>query len=323
MTKTALFSHEDCFGHAPPIGHPESPARLQAVLAALSKPDFESLVRIDAPLGQDDDIARCHPQSLIDALEHKSATLSKGSISLDPDTFLSAGTLQAARRGVGAMVAAIDGVMAGRFDNAFCATRPPGHHAEAETPMGFCVWNSAAIGALYAREKYGLARVAVIDFDVHHGNGSQELAQKDANFFYGSIHQDGIYPRSGFGHETAFGNLVNVPLPQGTTSGPWREAFAATIIPALKAFDAQFVIVSAGFDGHRFDPLAGFALEDEDYYWVTHQLLRVTGGKLVSTLEGGYHLTALGNSVEQHMRAMLDYGHQSQSEHRGGRAEIG
>jgi acetoin utilization deacetylase AcuC-like enzyme len=318
MTKTALISHNDCLLHTPPMGHPESAARLETVLAALNKAAFESLVHIEAPLGQDIDIARLHPQALISALEEQAKSLGSRPISLDPDTFLSAGTLTAARRSVGAVIAGIDAIMAGEIERAFCATRPPGHHAEAETPMGFCIWNSAAIGALYARHRYGLERVAVVDFDVHHGNGSQELAQVDKNFFYASIHQGGIYPGSGQGHEVAFGNLVNVPLGAGTTSGPWRHAIEAQILPELIAFAPEIIIVSAGFDGHRLDPLAGFALESEDYYWVTQQLLRVAHGKLVSTLEGGYHLGALGGSVEQHVRAMIDYDVHSKVNHPGG-----
>jgi acetoin utilization deacetylase AcuC-like enzyme len=313
MTKVALISHPDCLSHVPPVGHPESPARLEAVLAALNKPAFQGLVRQDAPLGEDEDIARVHPGSLISLLEARIPQHDQRAVSLDPDTYLSAGSLMAARRCVGAVIAGVDGVMNGAFARAFCATRPPGHHAEAETPMGFCVWNSAAIGALYARAAYGLKRVAVVDFDVHHGNGSQELAFKDPDFFYASIHQGGIYPGSGFEHEVAFGNLVNVPLPHATASAAWRYAFDHRIIPALTAFQPELIIVSAGFDGHRLDPLASFSLEASDYYWVTQELLRVAQGKLVSTLEGGYHLEALAESVDHHVRAMMDYNNPSRT----------
>jgi acetoin utilization deacetylase AcuC-like enzyme len=319
MNCVALITHKDCLDHIPPMGHPESPARLESVLAALETPPFASLLRLEAPLARDEDIARLHPQVLVDNLVAKSAALGPRAVSLDPDTFLSLGSISAARRGVGAVIAGVDGVITGTFRRAFCATRPPGHHAEAATPMGFCIWNHAAIGALYARAQYGLTRVAVIDFDVHHGNGSQELAERDADFFYASIHEGGIYPGSGHGHETAFGNLINVPLPRGTTSDPWRRAFTELILPALATFAPELVLVSAGFDGHRLDPLAGFELEDEDYYWVTEQLLSFTGGKLVSTLEGGYHLTALANSAKQHVQAMLDFDRQSRHHHLGGR----
>jgi acetoin utilization deacetylase AcuC-like enzyme len=318
MTKTALITHEDCLNHVPPMGHPESPSRLSAVLKALEADDFSQLVRVEAPLGNDVDIARVHPLEQIASLAAQAPVLQQRPIALDADTYLSVGTLSAARRGVGAVIAGIDGIMSGAFERAFCATRPPGHHAESTTPMGFCIWNSAAIGALYARAAYGLQRVAVVDFDVHHGNGSQELAFKDSDFFYGSIHQGGIYPGSGHAHETAFGNLVNVPLPDGTIGSEWRRTFSTHILSALQAFKPEIVVVSAGFDGHRQDPLASFALEADDYGWVTRELLRVTGGQLVSTLEGGYHLEALGACVREHVRAMVEY-----NKHAGGVASRG
>jgi acetoin utilization deacetylase AcuC-like enzyme len=307
MSRTAFISHPDCLGHIPPMGHPEAPARLQAVWDGVAGAEFEHVISLDAPLGRDEDILRVHPADQIATVTANCPSDGQRPVALDADTYISAGTLLAARRGVGAVIAGVDGLMTGQFERAFCATRPPGHHAEADTPMGFCIWNSAAIGALYARAAYGLTRVAVVDFDVHHGNGSQELAFKAPDFFYASIHQGGIYPGSGFVHETASGNLVNVPLPDGTKGPAWRAAITASILPALAAFDAQIIIVSAGFDGHRLDPLASFSLDETDYYWVTQQLLRLAGGKLVSTLEGGYHLAALGASVRQHVQAMVDY----------------
>jgi acetoin utilization deacetylase AcuC-like enzyme len=307
MSRTALITHADCLLHIPPAGHPESPARLTAVLAALNTAEFAGLVRLEAPLGEDVDIERVHPCHHIAAIESLSPRHGQRAVSIDADTYMSPGTLRAARRGVGAVVAGVDAIMSGTFDRAFCATRPPGHHAQSDQAMGFCLWNSAAIGALYARAAYSLQRVAVIDFDVHHGNGSQEMALRDPDFFYASVHQGGIYPGSGFEHETAFGNLVNVPLPDQTTSQPWRRAIAAKILPALAAFAPQIVIVSAGFDGHRLDPLASFNLEAEDFAWVTQELLNLTGGKLVSTLEGGYHLEALSACVTQHVRAFIEY----------------
>jgi acetoin utilization deacetylase AcuC-like enzyme len=307
MGKTALITHKDCLAHVPPAGHPEAPGRLAAVLEALSTPEFASLVRIDAPLGRDDDILRVHPRAHVSKLEAIAPLEGQRAVSIDPDTYLSVGSLRAARRGVGAVIAGIDGVISGAFDTAFCATRPPGHHAETSQAMGFCLWNHAAIGALYARAAYGLQRVAVVDFDVHHGNGSQEIALRDSDFFYASVHQGGIYPGSGFEHEVGSGNLVNVPLPATTKGVAWREAVSAKILPALRAFGAQIVIVSAGFDGHRLDPLAGFELEAEDYIWITNQLLELTEGKLVSTLEGGYHLDALGVCAASHVRALIEY----------------
>jgi acetoin utilization deacetylase AcuC-like enzyme len=307
MGKTALITHTDCLLHLPPAGHPESPARLAAVLAALSGPEFDALIRLQAPNGKDADIARVHPPAHMAYVEELAPIEGQRAFPLDSDTYLSAGTLLAARRGVGAVIAGIDGVMKGDFDCAFCATRPPGHHAETSQAMGFCIWNSAAVGALYARAAYGLKRVAVVDVDVHHGNGSQEIALRDPDFFYASIHQGGIYPGSGFQHETAFGNLVNVPLPIHTTGPSWRAAFEAQIMPALAAFRPEILIVSAGFDAHRLDPLASFDLEVDDFAWVTQALLTVADGKLVSTLEGGYHLTALGACARAHVQTLVDY----------------
>jgi acetoin utilization deacetylase AcuC-like enzyme len=307
MARTALITHAACFEHRPPAGHPESPERLRVVLEALSEAACPDLIRLEAPLGQVDDIARVHPRELIEAVIALEPTEGARSRQLDPDTYLSAGTIEAAKRGVGAVIAGVDGVLKGAFDRAFCATRPPGHHAEAKTPMGFCIWNSAAIAALYARETYGLKRVAVVDFDVHHGNGSQELAERDPDFFYASIHQGGIYPGSGLAEETASGNLVNVPVPAATTGPAWRAGVESKILPALVAFRPEILIVSAGFDGHRQDPLAGLSLEVEDYRWITERLLDVSQGKLVSTLEGGYHLQALAACVLAHVQTLENY----------------
>jgi acetoin utilization deacetylase AcuC-like enzyme len=318
MSKTALISHHDCLAHVPPAGHPESPARLTAVLTALQGREFDRLVRLQAPLGEDGDIVRVHPEAHMDYIQGLSPDYGQRAVPIDADTYLSSGTLQAARRSVGAVIAGIDGVLIGAFDRAFCATRPPGHHAQTTQAMGFCIWNSVAIGACYARARYGLNRVAVIDFDVHHGNGSQEIALRDPDFFYASVHQSGIYPCSGYEHETAFGNLVNVPLPQSTASMAWRAAVSAKVLPALAAFAPQIVIVSAGFDGHRLDPLASFELEADDFGWITHELLKVTDGKLVSTLEGGYHLGALELCVQEHVRVLLNY-----DKHAGGMASRG
>jgi acetoin utilization deacetylase AcuC-like enzyme len=307
MAKTALITHADCLLHCPPAGHPESPARLKSVLQALDGAEFGDLIWLDAPLARDEDIQRIHPLAHFTNVVRQAPAQGDRAVPLDPDTYLSAGTLNAASRGVGAVTMAIDQMMRGQIDRAFCATRPPGHHAQTDIAMGFCIWNSAAIGALYARETYGIERVAVIDFDVHHGNGSQEIAQRDPDFFYASIHQGGIYPGSGHAHETARGNLVNVPLPAHTKGATWRAAFEASIIPALVAFNAGLVIVSAGFDGHYRDPLASFELNSDDFGWATTALLQVTQGKLVSTLEGGYHLGALGESARAHVGAMLAY----------------
>ncbi|MEN9856633.1 MAG: hypothetical protein RLZZ157_1759 [Pseudomonadota bacterium] len=307
MVHTALFTHADCLNHLTPAGHPESPARLSAVLEGLRGAEFGALSWRDAPLGRDVDVLRVHDGDYGAALARACPEDGGKPVALDADTYLSAGSLQAARRGVGAVIAGVDGVMGGEFEAAFCATRPPGHHAEPDKAMGFCIWNQAAIGALYARAAYGLKRVAVVDFDVHHGNGSQSVAETDPDFFYGSIHEGGIYPGSGQAHEVAFGNLVNVPLPAHTSSAVWRAAFETGILRPLSQFAPDFVVLSAGFDGHRHDPLANFDLDAEDFAWATTQLLRITDGKLVSTLEGGYHLGSLVQSAQAHVRALLTY----------------
>lgn len=305
MAKIALITHPACFEHRPPAGHPESPERLAAVLTALS--GLDDLIRLDAPCAVKADLVRLHPIEHVERLMALEPKQTGQKQQLDPDTYMSAGSIEAALRAVGAVKAGIDGLMAGQFERAFCATRPPGHHAEARKAMGFCLWNSAAIGALYARAHYGLERVAVVDFDVHHGNGSQELAELDGEFFYASIHQGGIYPGTGHAAETGQGNLVNVPMPSGADGSAWRAAFAETILPTLAAYRPQIIIVSAGFDGHRLDPLAGLNLEVDDYVWATERLLDVAEGKLVSTLEGGYHLQALAACAFAHVRTLQTY----------------
>lgn len=317
MRKTALITHAACFEHRPPAGHPESPERLRVVLEALTDAACPNLIRVEAPLGQLTDIARVHPIALIEHVISLEPQPGGRSRQLDPDTYLSAGSIEAAKRSVGAVIAGVDGLMKGTFDCAFCATRPPGHHAEASTAMGFCIWNSAAIAALYARETYGLTRVALVDFDVHHGNGSQELAERDREFFYASIHQGGIYPGSGLAEERAFGNLVNVPVAATITGPAWRAAIESEILPALIDFNPEIVIVSAGFDGHRQDPLAGLNLETDDYRWITERLLDVSQGKLVSTLEGGYHLQALAACVLAHVQTLQNYNPRSGGETAG------
>jgi acetoin utilization deacetylase AcuC-like enzyme len=207
------------------------------------------------------------------------------------------------------VVAGVEGVLRGDYANAFCAVRPPGHHAEPDRAMGFCLFNNAAVGALHART-LGLRRVAVVDFDVHHGNGSQTLAMRDPDFFYGSIHEGGAYPGTGFAHETAHGNLANAPVPPGTAGPAWREAFEAGVLASLARFAPELIVVSAGFYAHRADPLAALALTEADFAWATRRLMDIAaatcGGKLVSTLEGGYHLGALARSTEAHVRTLMD-----------------
>ena len=232
-----------------------------------------------------------------------------GHVAIDADTVLSAASGRAALHAAGAVTAAVDAVTAKEADNAFCAVRPPGHHAEPDRAMGFCLFNNAAIAALRAREVHGLERVAVVDFDVHHGNGTQAAFESDENLFYASTHQYPLYPGTGVAHETGVGNIVNVPLRPMSGSGPFRRAFGERILPALDEFRPRFVIISAGFDAHRSDPLAQLMLEESDYVWVTEQLLelayRHAEGRLVSTFEGGYDLQALGASAAAHVRVLM------------------
>jgi acetoin utilization deacetylase AcuC-like enzyme len=304
---TLLYTHPACLEHDPGSFHPESPARLQAVLEALDGPDFIRLERREAPEAAIDDIARVHPRGLVERL--LAAVPQAGHVSIDADTILSPASGRAALRAAGAVIAAVDAVVAGEADNAFCAVRPPGHHAEPGRPMGFCLFNNIAIGALRARELHGVTRVAVVDFDVHHGNGTQARFADDPCLFYASTHQFPLYPGTGAASETGVGNVVNVPLRPMAASRDFRLGVTREILPALDAFRPEMLLISAGFDAHRSDPLAQLLLDESDYTWVTEQLLEVArahaGGRVVSALEGGYDLPALGASVAAHLRVLM------------------
>jgi len=304
---TLMFTHPACLEHDPGEHHPESPARLRAVLAALKAPEFGALARREAPVAEIADIARVHPRDFVEAM--LAAVPETGYAGVDADTILSPGSGKAALRAAGAVVAAVDAVVAGEASNAFCAVRPPGHHAEPDRSMGFCLFNNVAIGAARARAVHGLARVAVVDFDVHHGNGTQAAFERDPSLFYASTHQSPLYPGTGARSERGVGNIVNVPLPPMAGSTEFRRAVEASILPALDAFAPDLVMASAGFDAHRRDPLAQLMLVEDDYAWVTERLLecaeRHAGGRLVSTLEGGYDLAALGASAAAHVRCLM------------------
>lgn len=304
---TLLVTHPDCAGHDPGQGHPEAPARLAAVMAGLAEPEFIGLVRQQAPLGSEADIARVHGPSF--AASVMARVPQHGHAALDADTILSPHSGQAALRAVGAVITAVDAVMAGGVQNAFCAVRPPGHHAEPAHAMGFCLFNSIAIAARHAQAMHAIRRVAIVDFDVHHGNGTQAVAERDPALFFASSHQSPLYPGTGAAEETGVGNIVNVPLRSGTGGGCFRRAFEARILPALDAFAPELVLVSAGFDAHRADPLAGLELEDEDFGWVTARLAEAASrhaqGRLVSVLEGGYDLKALAGSAAAHVGALM------------------
>lgn len=304
---TLLMTHSDCLAHDPGHHHPEAPARLAAVLEALGAPEFRSLVRRQAPLGTVADVGRVHGQEFVKLV--LAAVPQSGHAALDPDTILSPGSGVAALRAVGAVTAAVDAVALGQATNAFCAVRPPGHHAEPTHAMGFCLFNSIAVAARHAQAVHGYERIAIVDFDVHHGNGTQAVVETDQALFYASSHQYPLYPGTGAAHETGVGNVVNVPLPSGTDGARFRRAYETAILPALDAFAPELLLVSAGFDAHRADPLAGLELEEADFSWITARLVEVTrrhcGGRLVSVLEGGYDLSALAGSASAHVAALI------------------
>jgi len=306
---TALFTHSACFGHDPGrMMHPERPARLKAVLEALEAPEFADLDRREAPLADKAQVARAHSNAYVD--EILDAVPVEGLVNLDPDTYLSPGSGEAALRAAGAVCAAVDAVMAGEAANAFCAVRPPGHHAEPKRAMGFCLFNSVAVGALHARAAHGLQRIAVMDFDVHHGNGTQARFWPDRDLFYASTHQSPLYPGTGLAEERGVdGNILNVPLPPMAGSAAFRQAMSEAVLPALDRFAPEFLLVSAGFDAHVDDPLASLCYTTDDFAWATAELMAVAEihcqGRLVSTLEGGYDLDALAASAAAHVRTLL------------------
>ncbi len=305
---TLLYSHPASLEHDPGPGHPEKPARLEAVLAALEAPDFAALERRQAPPADQAQIARVHRPAYIEAVFD--SIPETGYHGLDGDTVVSPGSGEAARRAAGALCAAVDAVAAGEAKNAFCALRPPGHHAEPDKAMGFCLFNNVAIGALQARAARGLRRVAVVDFDVHHGNGTQAMFWNDPELFYGSIHQMPLYPGTGREDERGVaGNIVNVPLAPMTGSTEFRRAWSETLLPKLDDFAPDFILVSAGFDAHEDDPLANLCLSTEDFAWATSEILALArthcDGLLVSTLEGGYDLNALAAAAAAHVRALM------------------
>jgi acetoin utilization deacetylase AcuC-like enzyme len=311
VMSTILFSHDACMEHDPGPMHPESPDRLAAVLRALEAGEFSDLDRREAPKAKIEQIARVHPRDFADAV--LAAIPTEGIAHLDADTAISPGSGEAALRASGALCAAVDAVMAGEATNAFCAVRPPGHHAEPARAMGFCLFNHVAVGAEQARAAHGLKRVAVVDFDVHHGNGTQAMFWNDENLFYGSTHQFPHYPGTGSADEQGVaGNIVNAPLPPWSGSAAFREAMRAIVLPGLREFAPEFILISAGFDAHKDDPLASLELTDDDFGWVTREIARVAdsvcGGRLVSTLEGGYDLPALGRSAAAHVRGLMDSG---------------
>ena len=304
---TLLLTHPDCLLHDMGEGHPERPDRLRAVDKALSAPAFAALKREQAPLADIAAIERLHPPRYVEAI--RAASPRQGLVWLDPDTAMCPKSFDAALRATGATVYAMDQVMSGAANNAFCAVRPPGHHAEPSRPMGFCLFNSVAIAALHARAAHGAERVAVVDFDVHHGNGTQDAFWSDKDLFYGSTHQMPLFPGTGALSETGAGNIFNAPLNPLDGSSRFREAFLSRILPALHNFGPDVLLISAGFDAHRDDPLAQIELTEEDFAWVTEKLVEMAekhaGGRVVSTLEGGYNLQALARSTAAHVEVLM------------------
>lgn len=303
-----LFTHTDCLQHDPGPGHSESPARLRAVLQALDQDRFAAVDRIEAPRVSREQLLRVHTPEHIERIF--SLSPASGTVRLDEDTLMSPASLEAALRAAGAVVAAVDAVVGGSTNRAFCAVRPPGHHATAETAMGFCLFNNIAVGAAHALTAHGLKRVAIADFDVHHGNGTQDIFQHDPRVLFLSTHQSPLYPGTGGVEEQGVGNIVNAPLSAGDGSYEFRGVWNDVLLPRLHAFRPQLVLISAGFDAHRHDPLADIRLETEDYAWMTERLVDLArthaDGRLVSTLEGGYDLAALAASVSAHVSILLD-----------------
>lgn len=306
----ALYTHADSLRHLTPPGHPEQVDRMHAVLRALDSAEFSGLLRRDAPVADPADILRVHPQSHLDAVA-ASVPLT-GFNALDGDTFLSPGSLDAAMRAVGGVCAAVDAVISGQARNAFAAARPPGHHAEAGRAMGFCLFSNVAIAAKRALDVHGLDRVAIVDFDVHHGNGTQDVVWDDPRILFVSSHQWPLYPGTGRASETgAHGNVVNVTLPARSGGAEMRAAYDTQVWPELEEFEPQLLLVSAGFDAHADDPLANLMWREADFAWLTRRLCQIAeahcDGRLVSSLEGGYDLEALGASVAAHVRVLMEH----------------
>jgi acetoin utilization deacetylase AcuC-like enzyme len=304
---TALLTHPDCVLHEMGEGHPESPQRLRSVMAAIEASGLAAKLKaVEAPLAGREHLERVHDPEHVDRVFESAPE--RGYAYLDPDTSMNPRSLSAALRAAGAVVKGVDMVMAGEVGAAFCAVRPPGHHATTARAMGFCMFNNVGVGAAHALEAHGLERVAVLDFDVHHGNGTEEQFHDDPRVMLCSTFQHPYYPYSGA--ESGNEHIINVPLPAMTGGPGFRKAVERFWLPALESYKPQLVFVSAGFDAHREDPLAYLQLEDEDYRWVTERLVEVADrhaeGRVVSTLEGGYNVTALGRCVVEHLGVLVE-----------------
>jgi acetoin utilization deacetylase AcuC-like enzyme len=305
---TLLVTHSSGLNHLTGAGHPERPDRLRAVEQALEDERFQQLARIEAPMVPLETIGLCHPIGFVQQV--REIAPKQDTVRLDADTVMSPGTMEAVLRAIGGAVHAVDEIVTGKVDNAFCALRPPGHHAETTRPMGFCIFNQAAIAARHAQKKHGLGRVAVVDFDVHHGNGTQEIFWSDATMMYCSTHQMPLFPGTGAVNERGeHDNIVNAPLRSGDGGEEFREAFESRILPRLQTFGAELIVISAGFDAHARDPLASLELQAEDFGWVTRKIMEVADktaqGRVLSVLEGGYDLQGLAQSAAAHVTALM------------------
>jgi len=306
---TLLITHPACLAHDMGEGHPERPDRLRAIERAFESESFQMLARDTAPRAEISAIARVHPLEYIEAI--RAATPTQGLTAIDQDTSMSPGTFEAALRSAGGAIFAVDEVMTRKVRNAFVATRPPGHHAELATPMGFCFFNNAAVAARHAQAVYGTERIAIMDFDVHHGNGTQHIFWNERNVMYASTHEMPHYPGTGSLSERGeHDQIVNAPLRAGDGGETFREAMEVAILPRIDNFSPDLIIISAGFDGHRRDPLGNLNLVEADYVWATRKLMEIAqrhcAGRIVSVLEGGYHLDSLARSVAMHVSTLMD-----------------
>jgi acetoin utilization deacetylase AcuC-like enzyme len=313
MGRTGFVYHPQYLEHDMGAGHPESPDRLRAIVARLERSGvFSRLVRIEPFPASDEWITQVHTVSYVETLKRRAPT--SGRVSLDPDTSMSSGSLAAAYLAAGGAIAAADAIVAGSVEHAFCAVRPPGHHAEHDRAMGFCLFNNVAIAARYLQRRHAMARVLIVDWDVHHGNGTQHTFENDPSVLFFSTHQYPFYPGTGRATETGDGRgagaTINVPMNVGEGDDTYREVFQKVLLPAADAFQPDFVIVSAGFDAHKDDPLASMGLTEEGYADLTRMVVSIarrhSRGRLLSCLEGGYNLQALSASVERHLLALLD-----------------
>jgi acetoin utilization deacetylase AcuC-like enzyme len=305
---TLLLSHPACLDHRTPAGHPERPDRLRAIEQALEDERFQLLAREQAPKAPLDVIALAHPMEYVEAI--RDASPAEGLIHIDADTSMSPGSFEAALRGAGGAMRAVDEVMNQKVANAFVAVRPPGHHAETARPMGFCLFNNVAIAARYAQKRYDIERVSIVDFDVHHGNGSQDIFWADKSVMYCSTHEMPLYPGTGSISERGEHNtIVNAPMRAGDGGDAFREAFETVILPRLREFKPELLVISAGFDAHTRDPLANLNLVEADFTWVTKKLMDIADasaqGRIVSVLEGGYDLEGLSRSAAAHVTALM------------------